>query len=236
MGINGNKEYLPHHRVGGSETGGDCYPGRSAVKRILEHILDLQNSVTSYGIGLFLHGLAAPLYQVLKFSKNRTGLEGSWSGNDTIWRTCLDLNRILLYGRTDSTLDKTVQRKVVHVVDAVIAGQGDGPLAPAPFPLGVMVVGNNPAAVDHVGAHLLGYDPEKIRLIRNAFGLRDRPIASFTPGEIQLCGDWGIGHPQAILTKRAKKNIAHPVGWEDVVMADERHGVADTINFIPSVR
>src|SRR5436190_10491422 len=54
VGINGNKEYLPHHRVGGSKTGGDCYPGRSVVKRALEHIFDLKNSVTSYGIGLSL--------------------------------------------------------------------------------------------------------------------------------------------------------------------------------------
>src|SRR6185436_17237787 len=26
IGINGNKEYLPHHRLGGSDLGGDCYP------------------------------------------------------------------------------------------------------------------------------------------------------------------------------------------------------------------
>jgi len=26
IGINGNKEYLPHHRVGGPKTGGDNYP------------------------------------------------------------------------------------------------------------------------------------------------------------------------------------------------------------------
>src|SRR6476469_5188355 len=106
---------------------------------------------------LLWHQVATNLTRVLHLTGDEYGLEGSWSGNDTIWRTCLDLNRILLYGRTDSTLGETVQRKVVHVVDAVIAGQGDGPLAPAPFPLGVMVVGNNQAAVDHVGAHLLGY-------------------------------------------------------------------------------
>ena len=29
IGINGNKEYLPHHRVGGAERGGDCYPAAS---------------------------------------------------------------------------------------------------------------------------------------------------------------------------------------------------------------
>jgi len=29
IGINGNKEYLPHHRKGGQLRGGDCYPGGS---------------------------------------------------------------------------------------------------------------------------------------------------------------------------------------------------------------
>ncbi|MGH9763808.1 MAG: DUF362 domain-containing protein, partial [Blastocatellia bacterium] len=43
IGINGNKEYLPHHRVGGSLSGGDCYPGNSAIKRALEHTLDRTN-------------------------------------------------------------------------------------------------------------------------------------------------------------------------------------------------
>jgi hypothetical protein len=148
-------------------------------------------------------------------------MEGSWSGNDTIWRTCLDLNRILLYGRTDSTLSDTIQRRVVHVVDAVIAGQGDGPLAPDPLPLGVILVGSNPAAVDYVGAHLLGYDPERIRLIRNAFGLGHRPISSFMPSEIKLLGDWGMGPAHEVLRKRrAHGGISHPIGWRDVAMAD----------------
>jgi uncharacterized protein (DUF362 family) len=219
IGINGNKEYLPHHRVGGSATGGDCYPGRSAVKRALEHIWDLQNSVTSYRAGLILNGLMVPLYQMLKLSKDRSGIEGAWSGNDTIWRTCLDLNRILLYGRTDSTLSETVQRQVVHVVDAVIAGQGDGPLAPDPLPLGMMIVGSNPAAVDYVGAHLLGYDPERIPLIQNAFYSMQWPISSFKPRDISLLGDWGIGPAQEILKKRHHVAVTHPAGWQNLVLA-----------------
>jgi uncharacterized protein (DUF362 family) len=47
IGINGNKEYLPHHRVGGSESGGDCYPGSSRVKRVLEFVYDRLNTAGS---------------------------------------------------------------------------------------------------------------------------------------------------------------------------------------------
>ena len=55
----------------------------------------------------------------------------------------------------------SLQRQVLHVVDAVVAGQGDGPLSPQPLPLGLILAGQNAAAVDWVGAHLLGYDPER---------------------------------------------------------------------------
>ena len=43
VGLCGCKDYLPHHRVGGSETGGDCYPGRSLRKRAVEFLLDKAN-------------------------------------------------------------------------------------------------------------------------------------------------------------------------------------------------
>jgi hypothetical protein len=219
VGINGNKEFLPHHRVGGSDAGGDCYPGRNMVKRALEHMWDLQNSMASPRAGLMLTGLMAPLYQMLKLSKDRIGIEGSWSGNDTIWRTCLDLNRILLYGRTDASLSETVQRRVVHVVDAVIAGQGDGPLAPDPLPLNMILVGNNPVAVDYIGAQILGYDPDGIPLIRNAFGSTQWPLSSFLPGDITMHGDWGSGPAEAVLKQRPAMRITQPAGGQDVVSA-----------------
>ena len=43
IGINGNKEFLPHHRKGGSETGGDCYEGGSSLKLAAENLYDFAN-------------------------------------------------------------------------------------------------------------------------------------------------------------------------------------------------
>jgi uncharacterized protein (DUF362 family) len=43
VGLNGNKDYLPHHRVGGSLTGGDCYQGFSRNMRLAEWLLDAAN-------------------------------------------------------------------------------------------------------------------------------------------------------------------------------------------------
>ena len=36
VGINGNKEFLPHHRKGGAASGGDCYPGRSPIMPVAD--------------------------------------------------------------------------------------------------------------------------------------------------------------------------------------------------------
>ena len=216
IGINGNKEYLPHHRVGGAEAGGDCYPGGSRVKRLLEYSLDKQNMAASFSEAKLWNELATNLNRVLRLKGDSYGTEGSWSGNDTIWRTCLDLNRILLYGRSDRTVADEPQRRVIHLVDAVIAGQGNGPLSPEPLPMKLIVAGQNAVAVDWVGAMLLGYDPEKIPIVRNAFDDFKWPLTDFDPGNICLAGDLGAGSAIDVLSNyNLGEAINHPVGWRD---------------------
>ncbi len=214
IGINGNKEYLPHHRVGGAAVGGDCYPGASRVKRALEFVFDQQNMTGSYAAGKLWHTAARQLYRVLRLQGDRLGIEGAWSGNDTIWRTCLDLNRILLYGRPDATMADSPQRRVVHVTDAVVAGQGNGPLAPQPLPLGLVLAANNAAAMDTVGALLLGYDPALITIAREALGDFRWPLAPFRREDVSVAGDVGDGAAVEVL-RRAGAGVLHPVGWRD---------------------
>jgi uncharacterized protein (DUF362 family) len=228
IGINGNKEYLPHHRLGGSETGGDCYPGGSIVKRALEFALDRQNQSDSFGSGRVWHQLAVGLDRISTLMGDRLGVEGSWSGNDTIWRTCLDLNRILLYGSAGGALHDAPQRRVVHLVDAVIAGQGDGPLAPVPLPLNMIVAGNNAAAVDWAGALLLGYDPLKVPLAREAFGRFRWPITRFGANEVLVKGDAGSGAAADVIAAHPSlPRVVYPAGWVAAAGAHQSSGDKD---------
>jgi hypothetical protein len=214
IGINGNKEYLPHHRLGGAAAGGDCYPNDSCVKRALEAIADRRNQTKSRTGGLFYYALTFALTRILRARGDRLGYEGSWSGNDTIWRTCLDLNRILLYGRADGRMAMEPQRRVLHVVDAVVAGQGDGPLSPRPLPLGILFGGNNAAAVDWVAAHLLGYDARQVPLVREAFGRFKWPLARFPASDVSLAGDFKQHDGVAALAEHALAlGVEHPIGW-----------------------
>ena len=218
VGINGNKEFLPHHRVGGSSRRGDCYPGASRIKEALEYVFDRQNSTKSTAAAHLWRCGGRILQGVLKVSGDRLGLEGSWSGNDTVWRMCLDLNRILLYGKPDGTLADRPHRRVISFVDAVIAGQGNGPLAPEPLPLGLVLLGESAAAVDWVGAQLLGYEPAKIPLVRNAFHVDPFPLATFKAGDVQVTGDFSCCSSEDLnAVIRPVPATHYPSGWTDAV-------------------
>ena len=215
VGVNGNKEYLPHHRIGGSDEGGDCYPGRDRLKRMLEMLFDRRNESTSERETRSIQFLEKQLLRVLRIKGDTTGVEGAWSGNETVARMTIDLNRIVLYGRPDGSLSNTPQRKVLNVVDAVIAGQGDGPLANDELPLGMILAGASQPAVDLVGARLLGYDPAKLPSLRLAFADDRRPIASFAQSDVVEL-EAGPARARDVLI-----DMHHPAGWSDAVLRSE---------------
>lgn len=186
VGVIGNKEYLPHHRKGGSTCGGDCYPGRSWLKGRAEDLLDAANSRPE-GWARRSLGKAAEL---AARGARRLGagdnLEGSWYGNDTVWRTALDLQRILRYGKLDGSLDPAPQRTVITLTDAIIGGEGEGPLSNTPIASGFLTGALNPAAAEWVHARLMGFDPGRIPLVREAFADFSYPLASFSTADIRV--------------------------------------------------
>lgn len=186
IGINGNKEYLPHHRKGGSGNHGDCYPGHSAWKEVAESLLDAANRRPSGSAQAAYAWMAHTGQRVAAKLGADENLEGSWYGNDTIWRTCLDLQRILRYGKLDGSLAATPQRTVISITDAIIGGEGEGPLANTPMPSGFVTGALSTGAAEWVHARLMGFDPEKIPLIREAFGTFKYPLTNFSPDSIRV--------------------------------------------------
>jgi uncharacterized protein (DUF362 family) len=185
VGINGNKEYLPHHRKGSGAEGRDCYEAASWWKRQAENLLDAANRRAAGSCQRMIARTAETAGRIAVAVGEDDNLDGAWFGNDTIWRTCLDLQRVLRYGRVDGTLAGTPQRYVVSITDAIIGGEGEGPLAPTPARAGFMTGALNPAAADWVHARLMGFDPMKIPLVREALGDFSYRLADFTPREIR---------------------------------------------------
>jgi uncharacterized protein (DUF362 family) len=114
-------------------------------------------------------------------------------------------------------MSTVIQRQVIHVADAVIAGHGDGPLAPQPLPLGLILAGNNAAAMDFIAAHLLGYTPQRIPLVRESFKHFSYPLTNFGPGSIIIVGDIGQGNASEVLQARTHTSIVYPAGWREAV-------------------
>lgn len=168
VGLNGNKEFLPHHRKGGSRSGGDCYPGRSVLKSLAEDLLDSSNRrIGRPSFSPLILGVRAAL-ELQRLLHGEAEIDGGWSGNDTVWRTVLDIDRIAIYGRTDGTMADVPQRRVVSLTDALVCGQGDGPMMPDPLPLGFVTCSDSPVDADMLHCRLMGFDPTLIPMVREA--------------------------------------------------------------------
>jgi uncharacterized protein (DUF362 family) len=224
IGINGNKEYLPHHRKGGSESGGDCYAGSSLWKRMTEDVLDAANRRQPGTVQTSLARIASLSQRVAVRLGADENLEGSWYGNDTIWRTCLDLQRILRYGRRDGSIASSAQRKIISITDAIIAGEGEGPLANTPVPCGFLTGSLSTPAAEWIHARLMGFDPQKIALIREAFGRFKYPLTDFSPLSIRVWTANAEKSPNEILPFEARAFLP-PRGWRGHCELDAGDGV-----------
>ncbi len=212
VGINGNKDFLPHHRKGAVDRGGDNYAESSLPKWLTEVTLDFANRHLHWP--RFYARISRFAYRFLFFDRIRgksTDIEGGWHGNDTVWRMCLDLNKVLLYADPAGRLHDQPQRAVLHVLDALIAGEGEGPLRSDPRPIGALLASQNAAALDWVAALAIGLDPARISISAHAFGGPDLPLTDYPPSQIVLLNN---GQPTALADLRpAQPPFTVPAGW-----------------------
>lgn len=166
VGINGDKNWLPHHSLGPVDEGGDEFPQNSLLDRLRSRATEIARPLLAKGKGL-------RLFQMVRRVETATRGDqfirsGNWYGNRTTWRMCCDLNRCLYYSDRDGLhLDHDGPvRTVLTIIDGVLAGQGEGPLAPADVPLGVVLAGTDPVAVDLAAVRLMGFDESRLAKLR----------------------------------------------------------------------
>ena len=168
MGINGHKEYLPHHIRGSYFAGGDCYCRHNFFAALGDRVYDWWWEQHSQS-GEWKRWWHQNLYTALRGCRALSGGDhiapGSWSGNETIWRTTLDLNHLLYFGARRP-------KHIFNLVDAIVAGEGQGPLRPTPKPLGLLVAGENPASIDAVLARIIGYNLSRVPTVYHAVNHR----------------------------------------------------------------
>ncbi len=183
VGINGHKEFLPHHIAGSYLEGGDNYCTPSLFRRYYEAWYDWywEHSIEFSPVKRkFFSSLLEKWWFFATRLSNERISAGSWRGNETVWRTTLDLNHLLYFH------NPTPPRRILHIVDGIIAGEGEGPLIPHPKKIGLLVGGENPAYVDAVIARLMGYNISRIPTIYHALYHRKSQFADVFLEEMEI--------------------------------------------------
>jgi uncharacterized protein (DUF362 family) len=210
VGINVDKNYLPHFTSGSANLGGDEFPSiavwripilyvyKAARLLLLGHLRKFTAKIISSGVGI-LHKFkfkidkespigkvdtAQRVYQLV----TGTDYAGAWSGNETIWRMILDLNRIFLFADTKGNICSKKQRKAFYLVDGFISGEKNGPLTPHIIKPGIVAAGFNAAMVDKAIIELAGIDASKIPLYREAFSGKGKWLHEKLNLQIKLNG------------------------------------------------
>jgi uncharacterized protein (DUF362 family) len=179
VGINGDKNWLPHHTGGTPRDQGDEFPDvkwstvlESNIKRI-GHKLMANVPIAGNWVYRKLRNTGKRVLGNSEFVVRN----GNWHGNDTCWRMALDLNRALLYGNLDGTWSDWPNAKhYLCIVDGIVGGEGNGPIAPDAVHAGILIGGTNPAEVDATACRVMGFEPKQIPIVSNAFAPHRWPI------------------------------------------------------------
>lgn len=236
VGINGDKNWLPHHCLGSRQEGGDEFPESRWIDR-------LRSQATEWARPWLQQGKGVALFRLARRTEKATRGDdfiraGNWHGNRTTWRMCLDLNRAFLYSDAKGLhLDANRPvRQALHVLDGIVAGENNGPLAPTARPLGAVIAATDPVAADLVAVRLMGFDEERLPILREAMLETATPVTAVRHSDdVQVAVVDADGQGSAASLRRLNQIEsegpfrAHP-GWrgriETALVADEKRATA----------
>lgn len=209
------KNSIPHHTIGTPTNGGDKFPFENSKNRKENNLKALALKLLKWKKPLINY----PFIIVKKIAGYFLGTpesnvirNGAWYGNDTIWRAILDLNKILFYADKNGKMCKTPQRKYFALVDGVIGGEGKGPMAPDPKPVGILLSGVNPVYIDTVAATLMGFNYKAIPTVFKAYDINHYPLITLKAKDIVINNDGVSSNISELKIENTMKFKAHP-GW-----------------------
>lgn len=175
IGIVPQKNCMPHHRPG-LPPGGDSFP-----RYPQRHYIFLRNCYRVLRRTIRLHAFPffRPMRNFLQKNEIIVGQQveyGDWKGNDTIWRTILDLNRIAVYADSEGVMQEMPQRRSIAFVDGIIGQQGDAPISGEPVVSSVIIGGCNPVVADALAIKIMGLKIEDIKAVARAAQITRWPL------------------------------------------------------------
>jgi hypothetical protein len=204
IGANISKDYLPHFVPGSPRQGGDEFSSDSRHQQIVRSVRDF----------FYRHPALASAHRVLKraaisVEKRRaesgegSSYAGAWHGNDTVWRTIVDINRALTYADSDGRLSTVPQREVVYFVDGIWGMEGEGPLKGNDKHVGLVAMGDDPVEFDAKLATIMGFDPATVPHIAYWREPRELAIGSYPR------------HLESDLRDCPRFEFVEPAGWKN---------------------
>jgi uncharacterized protein (DUF362 family) len=215
IGINASKDFLPHYRKGIPIDGGDEYPVSPDFSMIIREKL-AEIPIFRAMISLFKRKMPKLSNAIQKMRRYEIR-EGNWYGNDTLWRTILDLNVIVKYADKKGILVSIPQRKFLFLVDGILGQEGEGPMHGIPKKCGVLIMGTNPCAVDYVAAKIMGFKYEFIKQIVAPFILKRKmrySLVDFDLYDIQVKSNLDIYKDIHKLKREKSLSFTAPAGWK----------------------
>jgi uncharacterized protein (DUF362 family) len=216
VGINGDKNLLPHHSAGSPAAGGDEFPPGRWLDVARGFGVELGRKLLRRGIGTRVLRAARRVENVARGESFIRS--GNWHGNRTTWRMCLDLNRALYYSNAGGAHWDAPRpvRTVLTVIDGIVAGEGEGPLAPHDRPLGAVLAATDPLALDVVAVRLMGFDERRLPKLQEAMAaeaLRVTDVRSSDDVRAVEADADGHCHEIALAELAPERPFAAHPGW-----------------------
>jgi len=240
VGINTDKNFLPHYRVGDALEGGDEFPiERDRLLRmktkLVRKAIDCLLARRGGAFAKIASGLLPILFPVKEQGAHRSEQPqidafyrkflhksvrmGNWDGNDTTWRMVLDIARAFFYAGVDGKMQDTKQRRFFTVIDGIIGGDANGPMASRPRREGVLVAGRDPVAVDFTATRIMGFEPMSLSILARAMQKHRFRLGS---ADNILLGtnwdDWKSG-----ITPDKSLRFRAPDHWDGIVAWQRTH-------------
>lgn len=148
----------------------------------------------------------SPMRDIPHFDRTKLGdwKWGSWGsvesnyhagpGNDVLWRTLADLNKIILYAAPDGTMRDRPTRRYLSVVDGIVGTDKTGPITDSLVRSGCIVAGRDPVRVDAVSAYIMGWDPLALNLITDCSRCTNLPVGTAEDFAASIVGQ-DLGSP-----------------------------------------
>jgi len=213
VGSIAHKHCLAHFRLGSPSSGGDEYQNglfmNSLESKLDEFISTRKHSPISNSLRTVIFILRKFIFYVL--GRN---VGGGWVGNNTTWRTGMDIARILKHSDKTGAMCGNEKRKLIVFIDGIVSGESNGPLMPKAKHYGYLSYGDDIVSVDYVGACFMGLNPEKIPIIRNAFSLTTYSLTKSNISEIRAIVN-GLTYDQEKLRSLDIPSFKLPAGWGD---------------------